>query len=128
MSRSRKDKNGGHRKTEISFSPALRNYGPVVWGETGKRYAKRLRSKLARRHTRLSIRDLEIIEPDEAEPFDYDDFLADMLYDDYLADEDDREWERSFDRDHYEEDLYEEDRYAEEDRYDYDVYRYEGGL
>lgn len=62
MSRSRKDKCGGHRKTDIDFKRA----GVVVWGENGKRYAKRLRSKLARRHTRVSLRDLEIVEPVDA--------------------------------------------------------------
>lgn len=76
MSHSRKDKVGGHRRTEINSKD--QRGGMIVWGECGKRYAKRLRSKMGRRHARISLRDLELNEPESF----YNDF--EEIYENYI--------------------------------------------
>jgi hypothetical protein len=115
MSHSRKDARGGHRRTWLNIS----DYGGgVVSGESGKRYAKRFRSKLARRHGRLSLRDLEIIEPEDVyDPYEdlYDEHDGLWNYiepDDYY---DPRDYDYEDDDDPYD--------YAYDDYYSYDDYR-----
>lgn len=109
MSHSRKDVVGGHRKTEACHTIGSKRWG-FVWGENGKRFAKKRRAKYGRRHNRLSIRDLELITPawsleDEIELEASNDFYEeyDALYDSYLddfIDEDRRERERELDLDY----------------------------
>lgn len=111
MSHSRKDKVGGHWTRDIEFGG-----GCVTWSESGRRYAKRWRSKMCRRHSRMSIRDLDVIEPEEVEP-DFLDFEDDIWYDydrDSYHESDDLLWlEESYGR-------YSDYLYYEEDCYDYD--------
>lgn len=59
MSHSRKDGRGGHARREIVYKD-----GHVTWNESTKAWAKRFKHKQARRHNRMSIRDLAVLEPD----------------------------------------------------------------
>lgn len=106
MSHSRKDACGGHARREIVYGD-----GHVTWNESTKNWAKRFKHKQARRHNRMSIRDLEVLEPafiplDELELDDYDnsedweEYLYELAYDDRWDDYNEPDDWYDDDRDH----------------------------
>lgn len=125
MSRSRKDRIGGHYSREIASAKG--GYGSVSWGLKGRRFAKHWRSKMMRRHERVSIRDLEVIEP--FDPWDdMAEFYADQYgYEDERYDDtwDDEPYAFGFDRDYYDAPYDAGYDYDDYDDFGYDDYLYD---